>query len=308
MKMSKPVNPRRSGLTVPAHKMKFVEKSWLRDADILTFDLEDGVLYEEKPTARANIQQAIEIGSRGGADIWVRINSEPELYIQDLEACVLPGLRGVSIPKVETVEGVLHIEKIIGRLEEKRGIAPGTVVTHMAVETCKGYIRIEDIAKAAKLGYSMGVGQEDFARDLGIELSEGNELAIPDFLAVIVAKAYGLMPVILVSSMADFEDLDGLAHIVANSVKIGSQGASCIHPAQIPVLNKGFSPSEESVEYARRVVEIFEESKRRNDGAIALDGKMIDKPVVDKALKVLARQSLIDEFQAYKCKMVATHS
>ncbi len=280
MEIKKPFNPRRSGLTIPAHKMKFVEKSWLRDADILTFDIEDGVLPEEKPAARANIKKAIEIGSRGG----------------------------ISVPKVETPEGVLHIESIVDKLEAERGIAPGTVVTHMAAETCKGYLQLENIAKAAKRGYSMGVGQEDFARDLGIEFSDWNELAAPDFLAVIIAKAYGLMPVILVSSMADIRDLDGLACVVKNSVKIGSQGASCIHPAQIPVLNKGFSPPEEQVLYARRVAEIFEESKRRSDGAISLDGRMIDKPIVDKALKVLARQKIIDEFQAYKQKMVAMNS
>ncbi|MGI6084876.1 MAG: HpcH/HpaI aldolase/citrate lyase family protein [Acetivibrionales bacterium] len=304
MSIVKPINPYRSNLIMPLHKMKYVEKSYLRDADVVTLDLEDSVLPSEKDEARKNAKIGIEIAGRGGADVLVRINSERENHEKDLQACIYPGLSGISVPKVESVWEVMNIERIIGELEIERGIEPGTIETLLAVETARGYLEMERIVAASKRATSLCIGQEDFSRDIGIEMPNGDELTIPNFNMVIIAIAYGLRPLGLVASLTDYKDLEQFSKIVDNSSKIGIVGAACIHPAQVPYLNKGFSPPHEEVEYAKRVLEIFEESKRRGDGAISLDGKMIDRPVVDRAMKVLQRQKRIDDFQAYKQKML----
>ena len=305
MVTAKPQSPRRSTLIVPVHKPKFVDKCWLRNADAITLDLEDGVLPSEKDFARTQVREAIRIAARGGADIFVRINSERETFYADIEASMHPGLTGILLTKVESPWDVKEVETIITDLEAERGFAPGSVVLHTSIETAKGFVFLKDILSAGRRLVSANIGMEDFSRDIGIELVEGDELAVPAFLLVITAKAYGLMPTGLVASIADFQNKEHFRKVIKNSVKIGLKGASGIHPDQIPILNEGFSPPKDQVELARRVVDIFEESKRKGDGAIALDGRMIDKPMVDRALNLLARQTAIDEFQAYKDAMVA---
>ena len=301
----RPMSPHRSNLIVPVHKPKFVDKCWLRDADVVTLDVEDSVLPSEKEFARTKLRDAIRIAGQGGADVFVRINSEREMFFSDLSASLYPGLTGIHMTKVESPWDVLEAEKIISDLEAERGFRPGSVLVHMAIETARGFSRRDEIIAASRRLFSVNLGQEDFSRNISVELIDGDELSIPNFLLVVSATAYGALPVGLVGSIANFKDKDNFRKIVKNSVKVGLKGAAGIHPDQMAILNEGFSPPKEQIELARRVVEIFEESKRIGDGAIALDGRMIDKPLVDRALKLLSRQKDIDAFQAYKAAMVA---
>jgi len=282
-----------------------VGKCWLRDADVVTLDLEDSVLPSEKDSARTQVKEGIRTAAQGGADVFIRINSEREMFYKDVAASMYPGLTGIHFPKVESPWDVMELEKIMSELELERGLKPGSVLLHMAVETARGFLHLEKIIMASQRLFSINVGQEDFSRDISVELVDGDELAIPNFLMVIAATAYGVMPVGLVASIANFKDKENFRKIVKNSVKVGLKGAAGIHPDQMPPLNEGFSPPKDQVDLARRVVDIFEESKRIGDGAIALDGRMIDKPLVDRALKLLERQKEIDSFQSYKDMMVA---
>ncbi|MCC8190814.1 MAG: CoA ester lyase [Planctomycetes bacterium] len=307
MSEPRPTNPYRSNLIVPVHKPKFVGKCWRRDADAVTLDLEDSVLPTEKDFARTQVPEAIRIAGQGGADVFVRINSEREMFQPDLAASIHPGLTGIHLPKVESPWDVLEVERMIADLERERNIAPGTVVVHLAIETARGFCQREAIIAASRRLLSVNIGQEDFSRDIGVELTDGDELAIANFLLVVTATAYGALPIGLVGSIANFQDRERFRSIVAKSVKVGLKGACGIHPDQVPILNQGFAPPEDQVALARRVVAIFEESKRRGDGAIALDGRMIDKPLVDRAQQLLARWQAVQDFQAYKEKMVAHH-
>jgi citrate lyase subunit beta/citryl-CoA lyase len=290
---------------VPVHKPRFVNKCWLRDADVVTLDIEDSVLPSEKEFARSQLREAIRIAAQGGADIFVRINSEKEMFFKDIAASMYPGLAGIHLPKAESPWDVMEAEKIISELEIERGFKPGSVALHLAVETARGFLLLEKIIAASRRVRLVNIGQEDFSRNISVELIDGDELVIPNFLMVITATAYGVIPVGLVASIANFRDKENFRKIVRNSVKAGLKGAGGIHPDQIPILNAGFSPSKDQVGLARRVIDIFEESKRMGDGAIALDGRMIDKPLVDRALKMLAWQKSIDDFQAYKDAMIA---
>ncbi len=307
MAVERPANPHRSNLIVPVHKAKFVDKCWLRNADVVTLDVEDSVLPSEKEYARSRVREAIPIAAQGGADVFVRINSERENFYPDLAASVYPGLTGIHLTKVENRWDVLEAEEIIGQLEIERGLRPGSVLFHMAIETARGFLQHEEIIAASRRLFSVNVGQEDFSRNISVELTDGDELSLPNFLLVIAATAYNVLPVGLVGSIADFRNTEYFWKVVRQSVKIGLKGGSGIHPDQISILNEGFSPPKDQVELAYRVINIFEESKRRGDGAIALDGRMIDKPLVDRAKKLLARQQMIDEFQSYKDRMVAQH-
>lgn len=308
MHINRPKNPHRSNLIVPVHKPKFVAKCWLRDADVVTLDLEDSVLPSEKESARAQVREAIHIACQGGADVFVRINSERELFFADLSASVHPGLTGIHLTKVESQWDVLEVEKIISDLEVERGLPSGSIVLHMAIETARGFMLREEIIAASRRLFSVNVGQEDFSRNIGIELIDGNELSIPNFLLVVAATAYGVLPIGLVASIAIFKDMEKFRQIVKNSVKVGLKGACGIHPDQMSILNEGFSPPNDQIELAQRIVDIFEKSRQIGDGAIALDGRMIDKPLVDKALALLKRQKMIQDFQAYKNAMVENNT
>jgi citrate lyase subunit beta/citryl-CoA lyase len=272
---------------------------------VVTLDLEDSVLPSEKEFARTQVREGLLAAAKGGADVFVRINSEKENFYKDIAASMYPGLTGIHLTKVESPWDVMEVEKIISELEMERGFKPGSVLLHMAVETARGFLLLERIIAASHRLFSVNIGMEDFSRNISVELIEGDELAIPVLSLVIIATAFGVLPVGLTGSIANFRDTENFRKVVKSSVKAGLKGAAGIHPDQMPVLNEGFSPPKDQVEIAHRVIDIFEESKRRGDGAIALDGRMIDKPLVDRAVKLLARQKEIDDFQAYKETMVA---
>lgn len=302
MSTQKPRNPYRSGLVIPGNRMDMIEELHFANTDILTFDLEDTVVESEKEIARKNMKKAVEIGRQGWADLFLRINNEPQYILKDLEACVLPGVKEIIIPKVETVERMREIEKIIDRLEHERNIEHGTIITNMLIESGMGYVNMEKIAANTKRGHSMNVGTEDFSRDIGIQMSVGgSELAMPNFHMAIIASAYGLRPMGLVGSMmSDVTNMEALEKVIAASVKVGLKGAWCGNVNQLPVINRGFAPTEEEYQNAKKIVEVFEEAVARGEGVPTLNGKSIDKPVAERAQKIVDRQKEIDAFEAYK--------
>lgn len=301
----KPTNPYRSHLFVPAHNMSFIQKSFLRGADFLLFDLEDGVRPEDKDMARANIRTAIDFGHRGGGDVFVRVNNEPKLLMKDIEACVWPGLDGIAVPKVEDVGALLDIENAISCLERKRNICPGSVSIFAMIESAKGFLHMDEIFAASKRCSLATLGVEDFAREVGIKVDKDTDFSIPYFQLIVSAVAHGIQPVGLVQSLTNYKDLAGLRENVHQSVRTGLRGSCVIHPSQIPVVNKGFSPSDEEVDYAKRVVDAFETG---GGGAVSLDGKMVDKPVADRARALVNRWENIHSFELYKEKCISENS
>ena len=300
MSIKKPKNPYRCGLVIPGNRMDLIEKYRFADTDILTFDLEDFVAPSEKDNARKNMQRAVEISRDGWADLFLRINNEPECFAKVLEACVLPGVKGIIIPKVETVERMREIEKIIDRLEFERNIPHGTIVTNMLIESTLGYVNMERICANTKRGHSMNVGTEDFSREMGIKMVDGDELVIHNAMMAVVATAYGLVPMGLVGSTLDPKDVDGVKKVIANSVKAGLKGAWTGNADMLPVISKGFSPTKDEYENAKKVVEGFEKAVAHGEGFATVNGKSADLPVAVRAKKVVDRQKEIDAFEAYK--------
>jgi citrate lyase subunit beta / citryl-CoA lyase len=300
------VRARRSSLILPVNVPRFVEKAYTRGADAVVLDLEDSVPVQEKAAARRLVRDALALAGRGGAEVLVRVNNDPALLADDLEAAVHPGLDGLAIPKAESVAQVREIAARIGALERARGLAAGHLRLSLAVETPRGLLAVEEIAQASERIATMSVGVEDYCLELGVEPSaDGLELLYPVARLVTVCKAVGVQATGLVGSIAGFRDLATFERAAVRARQLGCEGAGCIHPDQVTVLNRVFTPDPARVAHARRVVEAFEEGVRRGTASVDVDGAMVDVPVYRRAQVLLARARLVEETERRKAEALA---
>lgn len=277
----------RSVLFVPANKERFVEKANTRGADAILLDLEDAVAPSEKEAARKALPAAVAKITSNGTPVGVRINRPLELVVRDIEAAVIPGVSWLSVTKVEGPLHVRLLSEVVATREAAMGIPHGTVKFSLAVETAAAWFDLHAIAKADPRAVSIGLGSEDFALSCGIEPTT-EALLMPKQHVVIAARAAGILPMGFAGSIADFGDLDAFRAMVRRSRALGFVGASCIHPAQVAILNEEFGPRPEEVAYARRVIAENDAAAARGEGAFQLDGKMIDAPIVMRARNLLA--------------------
>jgi citrate lyase subunit beta/citryl-CoA lyase len=297
---------RRSTLILPVNIPRFVEKAYQRGADAILLDLEDAVPLAEKENARRLVKDSLALAAKGGAEVGVRINKDPSMFLKDLEASVYPGLDGITLPKAESAEEVRNLESQIEKLERQRGMKPGHVQISILVETPKGLLKAQEIATASPRIESMFIGPEDYCLELGVEPSpDGTEIFYPLSYIVIVCKPVGVRPMGLVGSIAGFRDLEAFERAVARARQIGCEGASCIHPDQVAVINRVYTPAQEKVEFARRAVEAFEEGLRKGTASVSLDGKMMDLPVYNRAKLVMGRTEAIAAVEKRKAEALA---
>ena len=292
---------RRSSLILPVNVARFVEKAYARGADAVVLDLEDSVPVPEKASARKLVRDALPLAGRGGAEVLVRVNNDPALLAADIDASVHPGLDGLAIPKVESAAQVHDIVAQLERLERSRGLAPGHLRLSLAIETPRGLLAVGEIARSSDRIATMSVGVEDYCLELGVEPSaDGMELLYPVAHLVTVCKAVGVQPTGLVGSIAGFRDLTIFEEAAQRARRLGCEGAGCIHPDQVTVLNRVFTPDPAKVDHARRVVEAFEDGVRRGTASVNLDGRMVDVPVYKRAQVVLARARVVAETERRK--------
>ncbi len=297
---------RRSMLIFPVNVRKFVEKAHARGADAICLDLEDSIPYAEKAGARKLVREAIPMVARGGGEVLVRVNNDPDLIYEDIDAVVFPGLAGIHLPKVESPEQVHTLDALIEAKERERGIPPKSITISARIETPLGLLHAQSIAKACSRIDSMGVGPEDYCFGLGVEPSEdGVELIYAVSKVVAICKAKGIMAIGLLGSVADFRDLEGFKRAVIRGRQLGTEGSGCIHPDQINILHQVFSPSPESIEHARRVVQAFEEGVQRGTASVGLDGKMVDIPVYYRSKKIIERAEAIQAVESRKAQALA---
>jgi citrate lyase subunit beta/citryl-CoA lyase len=292
---------RRSSLILPVNVPRFVEKAYARGADAIVLDLEDSVPTQEKASARKLVRDSLALAGRGGAEVLVRVNNDPTLLADDIEVSVHPGLDGLSIPKAESAAQIHDIVARIERLEGARGLTPRHLRLSLAIETPRGLLAVEEIARSSDRIATMSIGVEDYCLELGVEPSaDGLELLYPVARLVTVCKTVGVQPTGLVGSIADFRDLATFEQAAQRARQLGCEGAGCIHPDQVSVLNRVFTPDPAKVEHARRVVEAFEDGVRRGTASVNLDGKMVDVPVYKRAQVVLARARVVAETERRK--------
>jgi citrate lyase subunit beta/citryl-CoA lyase len=280
----------RSLLFVPVTAKRFVDGAARRGADAIILDLEDSVAASEKARARTLVPEAAEIVSRGGADVVVRVNRPWRQCLRDIEAVVGPRVLALALPKVDSAEHVRMVAEVVDELEVERGMASGSTRLIAMVETAAAFFHIAEIARAHPRLCALNLGAEDFATSAGI-LPDAEALSMPKQMAVFAARAAGIMPLGFIGSFAEFHDLDGFRSTIRSSRRFGFIGASVIHPSQVPILNDEFRPSTEEVDHARRVVGAYDAALAAGVGAVTVDGKMIDVPVVERARLLLEREA-----------------
>jgi citrate lyase subunit beta/citryl-CoA lyase len=287
----------RSLLYVPVNVENYVAKAHTRGADCIQLDLEDSVPAAEKAKARALVPAAAGRVRRGGADVVVRINSPFEISVKDLEASVCADVDGIALTKAQSAGHVRKIDDFISGLEAKRGLRPGHTRLIAMIETPAAFFEMPSIARSSPRLVAMNIGGEDFALEAGMEPIE-ETLLMPKQQMIFAARAAGLMPLGFIASVAGFGDWEAFRRMVRRSRQFGFMGASCIHPGQVPIVNEEYSPSAAEVEFAKRIISENAKAESSGRASFALDGKMIDVPVVERARRLLARASAIEARQA----------
>jgi citrate lyase subunit beta/citryl-CoA lyase len=276
----------RSLLYVPVVSERFVAKAHERGADAIVLELEDAVAPSEKERARGLVAAAAATVSQGGTDVLVRINRPWRLAVRDVEAAVGPDVRGLVLPKVDSAEHVRALAEVAASVEEERGLAPGCTVFFARIEGPKGLLGAAKIAAAHPRVVAIGLGSSDYTIATGMEAG-GIGNAIASFHVVNAARAAGIVPLGLVSTITDFADLAAFRRVAEESRALGLCGAPCVHPSQVPILNEVFSPTAEELERARRVVAAYERALAAGEGAITVDGEFVDVPYYEQAKRLL---------------------
>jgi citrate lyase subunit beta/citryl-CoA lyase len=289
--------PMRSLMFVPAHRERMVERALglgefgASGLDLAILDLEDGVPPAAKDEARRRVGEVLARASRDGAGPirFARIRNAPsDEGAGDLEAVVRPGLAGIMAPKVRRPDEVEWIAQRLDALEQSAKIRRGSVRIIPSIESAAALIEAPRIAMASDRVVGLAFGSEDFALDLGLPTKREGEAA--DLLyarsATVVAAVSG-GKLAFDGIWPDINDAAGLRTDALRARRLGFAGKTLIHPDQIAVVNEVFSPTAAEVEEARRVVHAFDEAVARGEGAVALDGRMLDAPVVDRARRVL---------------------
>ncbi|PBB41248.1 CoA ester lyase [Mesorhizobium sp. WSM3866] len=277
----------RSLLFVPGHLPKFVDKAHTRGADALVLDLEDAVPWSSKAEARSSLAGSITRLRQQGASVLVRVNNGLRALSADLDAAIVDGVEAVVLPKVESAEWICAVAEEMLTLEQERGLPPGEIRLVLQIETPTALPRLHAIASAHPRLVAMALGPEDFSASVGGQPIP-DLLSAPSLAVLFAARAGGQLPLGFIGSIGDFADLPKFRDTARQARKLGFAGAFAIHPAQVAILNEEFSPPAHELEWARRVVEAEQAARSQHLGAFAVDGKMIDRPVLLRARALLS--------------------
>jgi len=282
---------RRSLLYVPGSSSKMISKSFVLGADSLIFDLEDSVSAQEKEQARENVTNSIYHAKQTGKEVLVRVNTiNSYLGIKDILCIVPEAPDALVIPKADE-RAIITADMMIGAIEENLGWPKYTVKLVPLMETCDAIVNASKILNASKRINGVQFGAEDLTNEMEIcRTKSGDELEYARNILIFAGKALGID--IIDSPYIDITDLEGLADETIRIKRMGMTGKTCIHPGQISVINDEFTPRDEDVAYARKVVEALEDSKREGKGACSLDGKMIDNPIAERARKLIKKADI----------------
>jgi len=278
---------RRSRLYLPGNEPKYFINAALHEPDAVILDLEDSVHHAEKDTARILVRNTLRSVDSGACERMVRINQLP-LGTKDLEEVVpeLPDL--ILIPKVETAEQVATVDHEVRRIVLQSGHNAHPIWLMPIIESALGIENAFEIAKASDRVVALTIGLEDYTADLGvIKTRKGSESLYARQRLVNAAKAAGIQAID--SVYGDIGDMDGLREWGKESYAMGYEGMGCIHPLQIEVIHEAFAPSQAEIDKALKIVAAFEDAQAKGLGVVSVGSKMIDAPVVHRAVKLVAR-------------------
>lgn len=282
-----PDRPRRSLLYIPGNNPGMIQNCAIYGSDGVLLDLEDSISITEKDAARKLVKHALKTLDFGTVERVVRINGrDTPFFERDLGEIIPARPDAVRIPKIDSPDDIGAADGIITRLEEENGMERGSVRIHAMLETARAIVNASAIASSSPRILGLTIGGQDLAADLGIKITrEGLEMLYARSAVVLAAKAAGLLAFDTVYT--DIDDLDGLREQAAMSVALGFSGKAAIHPSQIAVIHEAFRPDEKDVRKAERIVRGAREAKERGLGVVAVDGRMVDAPVVAQAQRTL---------------------
>lgn len=273
-----------SRLYIPGNTPSMMINAGLHSADGIILDLEDSVAPEKKDEARILVRNALRQVSFCGSERMVRIN-QGERGLKDLEFIVPQNVNLILIPKCETPESVITIDKKISDIRKEHGLT-NPVYLMPIVESAAGIEQSHQIARSSPNVVAMAIGLEDYTADLGVpRTKEGTESLYARARIIVASKAAGIQPIDSVFS--DVGDMEGLRQRVLIAKSMGFEGMGCIHPRQIAVIRDGFAPGKDEIENAMKIVSAFEKARLNGLGVVALGTKMIDAPVVTRAQKTI---------------------
>ena len=318
---------RRSELVVPLNVPEAVERAVMCGADVIILDPGSMSSPSKKDEAKALLKEWIPVVAKSGADVFLLIKHD--FTHDDLEACVWPGIDGIVFPKAESAAEVLNLDTIITELEGKRDISKGTVQIDVILQTAKGIWNVYEIVEASARVTSVGIGFEELAADLGIEIvNEVDQFAYAKGRIVVAARSkenlgqdtsttdefltevetaftVGIQPHglgFIGTSVPSYTDPERLLEAAMSGYDEGFRGYLCTDPAHVELLNKGFSPSEESVTHSKKVIEVMETAMKEGKGSTQIDGTMVDVRTVYPLRMLLARVDTIDAKEKKKAR------
>lgn len=272
----------RSLLYVPGNTPRFLEKAGQRGADAVIIDLEDAVPEALKTEARDGLATSVPMVAAHGSRVFVRVNMTDRLF-EDAAAAVRAGAEALYLPKVNHVDTLHELTARLAPLEAGR--APIAFVP--LIEDPEGLFEARAIAKGPRV-LALSSGGEDLATSMGAKPTV-DVLRMPKLMIHYAAKAAGVLSFGMFRSTVDYTDTGAIRDAAAEARTFGFDGASCIHPTVVPILNEGFAPTPEEIDWSRRVVAANAAEEAAGRGAFTLDGKFIDAPIVIRAERLLSR-------------------
>lgn len=273
---------RRSRLYLPGNEPKFFVNASLHSPDGIILDLEDSVAPAEKDAAQLLVRNSLRSVDFYGAERMVRINQLPK-GLDDLKFIVPNNVNVILIPKCESAEQIHQLEKELEKIKKQYKVE-NPIYFMPIIESALGIIKAYEIASASKNNCALAIGLEDYTADIGTQrTNNGRESIFARQMLVNAAKAAGIQAIDTVFS--DVSDMEALRQSVVEAKSLGFEGKGCIHPRQIKVVHEAFAPTFEEIEKAKKIVQAFEEAEKKGLGVVSLGSKMIDPPVVKRALR-----------------------
>ena len=278
----------RSLLFVPGHNDRFMEKSISSDADILLPDVEDSVQpISNKQLARDTIIRFANDGKYSGKLVFPRVNSpESGELISDITQLAINGINGFMYPKAKTGNDIYFFDKLLESVETQKGFPIGTFKIIPLIETAAAVLNAQDICKASNRVVAIAYGCEDFITDLkGIHDVDDTSLFVPRAMIAMAARANDIIPIDTVH--VNINDLDDLEKNLKVAKRLGFEGMLSLHPKELPLIHKYFSPSNEEIENAKRIIELYNQSEVEGRGVALFGNELIGPPMVKDAKNLL---------------------
>lgn len=277
---------RRTMLFLPGNNPGMLTDAHIYKPDSIMMDLEDAVSINQKDAARMLVYHALKTIDYGDVETVVRINElSSGLGEKDIEAVVRAGVDVIRLPKTDTAQDIIDVDKIITRVEKEIG-REGQTLMMAAIESARGVINAVEIAQASPRMMGIALGAEDYVTNLKTSRSNhGMELFLARSQIVLAARNAGISCFDTINSNLD--DMDQFREEVQFIKDLGFDGKSVIHPKQIPLVNEIYTPTKEEIRKSMRIIAGSKEAEKRGSGVISVDGKMIDGPIIIRAQRVL---------------------